>query len=560
MRTRRVLTPAVLLAALASVGCLESDVLTLVRYDQATDSFHCLQVYTNIRAENAGEAADILPALWKKRDNLIVDPVSIRLFEKTAFERRGRHEYVSLSLGERPDKLQARTTKADLSAVKVLPGEFYLNRHGRLSAYQGAVVPGKVFDQALPEMAAGLAELAAEGAQESVKQARDPKAVRITWDQVREDVLSDIRGKPTPRAGPSVGPFDDASLRALSRAVEDGSVKLSRAGKYLTATFPLSDADSLEVIATAEAVRKAIADLRSQGRRLGASSSFLEAVAGSSLKPVKGTGLEVTVDYPALVRGVWGRGDPDRAPSQGTPDDFGRTISAVKAADIPIRETFDVKKLIAGYTATTADDGFVPLFPADGPPKGWVVTEWNDLAKPAAKGVTWTVKDGVLTPGKLRGTWLVSEKEYADFVLEFEIKLTERGNSGVALRAPMRGDPAFDGMELQVADLRYNTQAKDSELTGGIYRAIAPTKQVYKPTEWNTVRIELKGDRLKATVNGELVQDVDLSKFDQPVKRHDGKDAPPVKDRPRKGHIGFQHLSRNNEPIQIKNARIRELK
>jgi hypothetical protein len=212
--------------------------------------------------------------------------------------------------------------------------------------------------------------------------------------------------------------------------------------------------------------------------------------------------------------------------------------------------------LVAAFalSARAADDGFVPLFPEDGVPKGWVVTEWSDLAKPAPKGVQWSVKDGVLTPGKLRGTWLVSEKEYADFVLEFEVKLTEKGNSGVALRAPMKGDPAFDGMELQVADLRYNTKAKDSELTGGIYRAIAPTKQVYKPTEWNAVRIELKGDRLKATINGEVIQDIDLTKFDQPVKRHNGTDAPPVKDRPRKGHIGFQHLSQNND------ARIRELK
>jgi hypothetical protein len=145
-------------------------------------------------------------------------------------------------------------------------------------------------------------------------------------------------------------------------------------------------------------------------------------------------------------------------------------------------------------------------------------------------------------------------------VLEFEIKLTAVGNSGVALRAPRKGDPAFEGMELQVADLRYKTDAKDSELTAGIYRAIAPTRQVYKPTEWNSFRIELKGERLKAMVNGELVQDVDLRKFDRPVKRHDGTDAPPVKDRPRKGHIGFQHLSRNNEPIQIKSARIKELK
>jgi hypothetical protein len=205
------------------------------------------------------------------------------------------------------------------------------------------------------------------------------------------------------------------------------------------------------------------------------------------------------------------------------------------------------------------DDGFTPMFPKDGVPQGWIVTEWNDLSK-RVKGNDWTVKDGVLSPGKQRGTWLVSEKEYTDFVLEFEIKLTEVGNSGVALRAPMKGDPAFEGMELQVADLRYNTEAKDSELTAGIYRAIAPTKQVYRPTEWNSFRIELKGERLKATVNGEVVQDVDLTKFDQPVKRHDGTDAPPVKDRPRKGHIGFQHLSRNNEPIQIRNARLKEMK
>src|SRR5688572_18524747 len=106
--------------------------------------------------------------------------------------------------------------------------------------------------------------------------------------------------------------------------------------------------------------------------------------------------------------------------------------------------------------AEPKEDGFAPLFPAEGVPKGWSVREWSDVAKKVPDGNDWTVKDGVLHSGKNRGTWLVSEKEYADFILEFEIKLTERGNSGVALRAPLKGDPAFDGLELQVADLRYN--------------------------------------------------------------------------------------------------------
>lgn len=215
--------------------------------------------------------------------------------------------------------------------------------------------------------------------------------------------------------------------------------------------------------------------------------------------------------------------------------------------------------LVAAITAPARTDDFVPLFSQDGPPRGWLVREWFDLAREAPGDTQWTVKDGVLQPGQRRGTWLISEKEYGDFILEFEIKLTALGNSGVALRTPLQGDPAFDAMELQFADFRYNTAARPSELTGGVYRAIAPTKQVYRPTEWNKARIELRGPRLRVRINGGKVQDVDLSRFTEPVLRHDGTPAPPVKDRPLRGRIGFQHLSRNNEPIWIRNVRIREL-
>ena len=216
--------------------------------------------------------------------------------------------------------------------------------------------------------------------------------------------------------------------------------------------------------------------------------------------------------------------------------------------------------LLVGFTTADAAEEFVPLFPDDGPPKGWVVRTWSDVGKPAAENTEWAVKDGVLRPSANRGTWLMSEKQFGDFVLEFEIKLGPRGNSGLALRAPLEGDPAFDGMELQLADFRYNTQATEAELTGGIYRAIKPTKQVYKPTEWNACRVELKGNKLKATINGVVVQDIDLSEFDGTVKRHNGEDAPPVKDRPRKGHIGFQHLSRDADGVQIRKAKLMELK
>jgi hypothetical protein len=213
---------------------------------------------------------------------------------------------------------------------------------------------------------------------------------------------------------------------------------------------------------------------------------------------------------------------------------------------------------IAPIAWADAEKDFVPLFSEDGPPRGWIVTSWSDLSKPPEHSVTWTVKDGILTSGNPRGTWLVSEKEYADFELRFEFKLGEQGNSGLALRSPLMGDPAFDGLELQMADLRYNTAAKDSELTGGIYRAIAPRKQVYRPTEWNAYEVTLQGPRLKVVLNGEVIHDLDLGEQDQEVRRHDGSLAPAIKDRPRQGRIGFQELSRGGGNVQIRNARIRE--
>ena len=197
-----------------------------------------------------------------------------------------------------------------------------------------------------------------------------------------------------------------------------------------------------------------------------------------------------------------------------------------------------------------------PLFVKDGAPDGWTVRLWSDTSKPGPTGAVWTVQSGSLKAVGTRGSWLIWERELGDFEMEFEFLLGQVGNCGLALRAPMKGDPAFEGLELQMADLRYNPKARDSELTGGIYRSIAPSKQAYRPTEWNRCRIRFAGPKLWVELNGVVVQDVDLSTFNDPIQRHDGTMASALKDRPRRGHIGFQHLSRRDEPVEIRNARI----
>jgi hypothetical protein len=199
------------------------------------------------------------------------------------------------------------------------------------------------------------------------------------------------------------------------------------------------------------------------------------------------------------------------------------------------------------------------LFPDDGIPKDWVVRAWSDIGKPGPDGAQWIVEKGVLNGGGARGSWLISKKDYTDFELSFDFKLGPQGNSGLALRSPSSGDPAFDGLELQMADFRYNTRAKESELTGGLYRALAPTKQVYKPEKWNSYQIRIKGNHIKVTLNGELIINEDLSKQKTIIKRHNGGDAPALCDRPKSGKIGFQNLSRGGSPVLIKNAKIKTL-
>jgi hypothetical protein len=111
-------------------------------------------------------------------------------------------------------------------------------------------------------------------------------------------------------------------------------------------------------------------------------------------------------------------------------------------------------------------------------------------------------------------------------------------------------------MELQITDPRYEYRhAGNDSLTGAIYKALAPLKQVYNPGEWNSYRIELRGRLLKVWLNNILAQDADLDKETTPVKTEDGE-FPSLSQRPRRGRIGFQDLSNPGEQLLFRNPRI----
>lgn len=214
-------------------------------------------------------------------------------------------------------------------------------------------------------------------------------------------------------------------------------------------------------------------------------------------------------------------------------------------------------------TAAAVDSGgdWMALFTTPGPPEGWSVRAWDDVSKPGPDGAAWVVDaDGVLHGSEPRGTWLISDAVYGDFILELEWKLGERGNSGCGIRFPAAGDPAFDGLEVQMVDPRYN-EGRDGpdKLTGSIYKAVAPTKQRYRPGEWNHYRITARGARITVELNDEVVLDLDLDAHTQAIERHDGTPAPSLSQRPRTGRIGFQELSRGGDHVRIRHARIKRL-
>ncbi len=210
--------------------------------------------------------------------------------------------------------------------------------------------------------------------------------------------------------------------------------------------------------------------------------------------------------------------------------------------------------LMSGTTALqAAEDGFAPLFPGDSL-AGWKVSDWSNISTPQkVPGTPWKIEDGVLY-GLNKRTWIVSQKEYSDFVLKFDSKISKGSNGGIGLRFPPEGDPAYKGMEIQVVDheVYYRGSSQAQQRTGSIYDEIAAKDATRPVGQWSSWEITALGSQVQIMLNGQKVIDVDLSR-ETKARQQKG---PPLANRPLKGHIGFQNL---NGTITLRNMMIKEL-
>lgn len=183
---------------------------------------------------------------------------------------------------------------------------------------------------------------------------------------------------------------------------------------------------------------------------------------------------------------------------------------------------------LTGVTvAEEKEEGFVPLF------DGQTLAGWQG----AKDG--YAVADGAIVCKVKGGGNLYTEKEYADFHLKFEFKLTAGANNGIGIRTPLEGDSAFVGMEIQVLDDTSDQYKgiKDWQRHGSVYGVVAAKGGHQKPVgEWNSEEIIVKGSHVKVILNGETIVDADVAKASTP-KTLDGREHPGLaRD---KGHIAF---------------------
>jgi hypothetical protein len=191
--------------------------------------------------------------------------------------------------------------------------------------------------------------------------------------------------------------------------------------------------------------------------------------------------------------------------------------------------------------------GFRPLF--DGKTlAGWVLMHGQGRGYIVERGSIVCPPDG--------GGNLFTEKEYANFILRLEYRLWEGGNNGVGIRAPLEGDAAYAGMEIQIlddeAEVYQRMGLKPTQYTGSVYD-VFPARRgfVRRNAAWNDYEIAAEGRRIRVRLNGETITDVNLDDARDPevLKRHPGLAR-------RSGHIGFLgHGTR----VEFRNVRLKEL-
>ncbi len=190
--------------------------------------------------------------------------------------------------------------------------------------------------------------------------------------------------------------------------------------------------------------------------------------------------------------------------------------------------------------------GFVALF------DGTNMNQWT------GDTIGYKLDEGTITVHpELHGAGnLYTREEYADFEYRFEFQLTPGANNGLGIRAPLEGDAAYVGMELQILDNEADKykDLHDYQYHGSVYGVIPAKRGYLLPTgEWNKEEVVVKGNGVKVTLNGVVILDGDIATASRNGTL-DKRDHPGLKRTT--GHIGFLG---HGDVVRFRNIRVKRL-
>lgn len=244
-----------------------------------------------------------------------------------------------------------------------------------------------------------------------------------------------------------------------------------------------------------------------------------------------------------IMENYWNRNMPIFLEEQLELQAHGTTIYY---RDILVKELPKVEPLT--LSAEEEKDGFSYLF------DGVSMNQWTGNTK------DYVASNGTITldPKNGGGGNLYTKKEYENFVLRFEFKLTNAANNGLGIRTPLTGDAAYVGMELQILDNEHIVykDLKPYQYHGSVYGVIPSKRGFLKPVgEWNCQEVIANGDQITVKLNGETILDGNIREASKGgTKTADGKEHPGLLNK--SGHIAFLG---HGAIVSFKNIRVKEL-
>jgi len=200
----------------------------------------------------------------------------------------------------------------------------------------------------------------------------------------------------------------------------------------------------------------------------------------------------------------------------------------------------------AVLSADEKKEGFVSLF------DGTNIDQWMGNTE------GYLIKEGSLMVSPEDGNVgnLYTKEEYDNFVYRFEFQMTPGANNGIGVHAPLEGDAAYVGIEVQILDSeipRYS-YIEPYQAHGSVYGIIPAKRGFLKPTgEWNQEEIMVNGTKIKVTLNGTVIVDGDYAAASA-NGTIDHKEHPGLKRTT--GHLGFLG---HGEVVRFKNMRVKKI-